>query len=430
MNLSRNFLLLWQGLTTSSLGTNLFSMVSVLWLMEVANSASLVGLLMLALGISTAVFTPIGGVLADRFSRRNILVVVDLCSGLTILILAGIFILSDTLPVLIIGLFATQIILGVCSSIFMPSVLSLLPNILPGSGLAVGNAVMNITMSVTQVIGRGFGGLLFSLMSSPLLLIITGVCFLVSAVSELFIQTNVINEPVEPPKNVEKTSSIVSNVFKEIAVGVNYILANKGMVKVFFLQVGLIWCLSTLTINTPFLVQYHFSQSPAWYGYLFASLSMGLIVGSIFAGKQFNRLTGFGSRVQLSMCSLVAVPLPCIGLTFTSSVYTALPLFFLQGVFQSIGYVTIITLIQAATPDNLRGRVVSLITMISAIVFAGSSSMVGFLIDAVDKDVILVQWLLGIVGCLLIYPVLINKHFFHFIRYSPKSEFDSYSTNN
>ena len=67
---------------TSFLGANLFNLVGVLWLVEVANSASMVGVLLLIGGLPVAICAPLGGVIADRYSRRNTIVWVDVCSGL------------------------------------------------------------------------------------------------------------------------------------------------------------------------------------------------------------------------------------------------------------------------------------------------------------------------------------------------------------
>ena len=90
MRLNKDFLLLWQGLLMSTLGVFLYNMLGLLWLVETVGSASLAGLFMLV-GVFTAAFTLLAGVVADRYSRRNILVISDMASGITLLTLAALF---------------------------------------------------------------------------------------------------------------------------------------------------------------------------------------------------------------------------------------------------------------------------------------------------------------------------------------------------
>ena len=85
MNTYRNFILLWQGFLVSTLGAVIYSILGVLWLTGNAYSASLVGLFLLTGGAAKAVFTPFAGVVADRFNRRNIIVISGIVSGFFLL---------------------------------------------------------------------------------------------------------------------------------------------------------------------------------------------------------------------------------------------------------------------------------------------------------------------------------------------------------
>ena len=87
---NRNFLLLWQGQTVSLLGTQAYLVALMFWLTETTGRPALVGTMTMVGGLATFL-SPIGGTLADRSSRRDLLVRLDLISGAAILALAILF---------------------------------------------------------------------------------------------------------------------------------------------------------------------------------------------------------------------------------------------------------------------------------------------------------------------------------------------------
>ena len=423
MSINRNFFLLWQGVLLRSLGGNLLMMVGVLWLVEVANSATLVGSLMMALGVSSAVSTLLVGVIGDRFSRRNILLIADLFNSFAVLGLVMLFAFLDT-SLLIIGLFFTYVLVGLGSGIFTPIVYAFLPDLVQEEKLAKGNAILNITLCIAQMLGRALIGLLFVFLSAPVLLIAIAVSFLYSAFSVLFMRLPVssgsssVNATIS---DTETLDSIMQRLIIDLKEGYFYILADRGMTKAFFLHVGSMWCLNAFMVNAPFLVQYHFGLVTTWYGYILACLSVGFVAGSFLTMKQFNQLSGVCSRICLLKYTILLMPCCCITLVFIENVYIAFLLIFLQGIAHSIIGLTLITQLQITVPKQLRGRALSVFTVISTIVAALSSVFIGFLIDAANKDVVLVQWVLGIAGCLLMYPLLVSKTLFSFMTRSSEA---------
>jgi DHA3 family macrolide efflux protein-like MFS transporter len=69
--LSRDFCLLWQGQLISQMGSQVFGVTALLWLKQTTESATLVGLTMMMLTLPGVLLGPIGGVLADRYSRQD-----------------------------------------------------------------------------------------------------------------------------------------------------------------------------------------------------------------------------------------------------------------------------------------------------------------------------------------------------------------------
>jgi threonine aldolase len=83
--LNRNLFLLWQGQLVSLLGTQVFRLALVVWLTQAAESATLLGLLMATFVVPGLFIGPFGGVIADRYPRRLVLVACDLVQGVAVL---------------------------------------------------------------------------------------------------------------------------------------------------------------------------------------------------------------------------------------------------------------------------------------------------------------------------------------------------------
>ena len=93
---SLNLVLLLQGQTVSRIGSAITSLALSLWVLETTGSATYVGLVMLGTSLPLLLFTPIGGVLADRLPRRTLLVGADTAAGLALLSLVLPFYVLDS----------------------------------------------------------------------------------------------------------------------------------------------------------------------------------------------------------------------------------------------------------------------------------------------------------------------------------------------
>lgn len=85
--LNRPLVLLWSGAIISDLGTHLFNVARIFFVIYLFGNGTNVGLLLALASLSLSLSSLLGGVLADRYPRRDILIGSDLISGLLMLIL-------------------------------------------------------------------------------------------------------------------------------------------------------------------------------------------------------------------------------------------------------------------------------------------------------------------------------------------------------
>ena len=183
--LNRNFLLLWQGQTVSAMGTSLFQIALLYWLMETTGSATVMGLVSMLSAIPGVILAPFGGAIADRFSRKALIVWGDAILGVAMLSLAvPFYLISVPVSVQVGWVVAVSMTAGVVGAFFRPAIMASIPSLVPLHRLQAANAMHSVSMTASMSLGQAAGGILFRMLGAHVVMLINGVTYLLSALSE------------------------------------------------------------------------------------------------------------------------------------------------------------------------------------------------------------------------------------------------------
>jgi DHA3 family macrolide efflux protein-like MFS transporter len=350
---NRSFFLLWQGQTVSQLGNQAFMIAITFWLKEATNSATLIGLLMTVSTLPGVLLAPFGGTYADRHSRIRILIVCDVVAG--VLVLAqGLAMRQAWLSVhgLIVLLFFVAIFDGALRAFFMPAINSAIPDLVPAERLAAANSLNQFSIQTAVFAGQAIGGILFRLLGAPLLLIADGITFLFAAGSATF-----ITDPFQAPPAVASGAPFRA-FLHETAEGLRWVWQREGM-RDFVLVASLLnFFITPILVLFPFYVQDTLKAGAQWYGFLLAATSVGAVAGFLLAGVVHLRGAVRGWTL-VALLVLGPVFLGAIG--FVHVPWLAVVFSFLSGMAFGMINIYLLTLLQAATPPELRGRVLGLL---------------------------------------------------------------------
>ena len=178
----RNFRLLWIGQTTSGLGDTLVYVALAFAVLALTGSAIDLGLVLAANALPRVVLLLVGGVWADRLPRQLVMVGSDIVRGLLQAALAILFLTGNAE---LWHLLVAAGLNGAASAFFIPAANGLMPQVIGGPRLQQANALMNLSQSVTWVLGPTLSGLIVATGGPGWVFAIDAVSFAVSTGSLL-----------------------------------------------------------------------------------------------------------------------------------------------------------------------------------------------------------------------------------------------------
>lgn len=335
-----NFLLLWQGQFVSSLGDTAYTVALGFWVLAVTGSTALMGTLMATTVFARVALSPFAGVLVDRSDRKWVIVAADAARGVVIVAVAAAA-FAGVLDVWMV--FAAGVILGLGGAFFGPAVISALPDIVPKAKLVKANSLFHLIYAASGIPGYSVGGFLYAFLGAPLLFLINGVSYLLSAATEVFIKVPKIQHAKQEFRFLEDTKAGLAFTWK--VAPLRYMILLFSALN-FFAHMGFMLLLP--------LFQRTEHLGPALYGVVLGGAMGGMFVGYVLTSlvniKPRRRFAVFLVSAVVGMGALAFFPL-----------YLYFPLMFalaaIFGLFNAVLGTLIMAVLQMTTPQNMRGKV-------------------------------------------------------------------------
>jgi predicted MFS family arabinose efflux permease len=162
-------------------------------------------------------------------------------------------------------------------------------------------------------------------------------------------------------------------VAQEILVGIRHVRRTREMLLALGLTFMVSLCVFNFTVYVPLVVRTMLGLGAEGFGFLMAALGVGAVSGALTLGT-------LGARRPPRALMFAAAALACgglIGLALVRAFWPAVAVLFITGFFGIIAVVSCNTTMQLAAPDALRGRVMSIYTLIWGGVFPIGAFMVG-----------------------------------------------------
>lgn len=343
---------IWSGQAVSMLTSYAAGFAAVWYVTETTGSAWMLSVLMICAYLPQGLLSPFGGILADRFNRRTIMICADLGVGIISLIL-GIAILVGQASVLLIALMAIARSVG--QAFHSPAMLAAMPMLVPQKHLMRINTLDQLLISICSIGAPAFGILLYTTLGfhSVMFLDFFGALIAVGALLLVKIPT------------VHNEEASGQGVMKNLAEGWRVFASNRGLL---ILVIGItlgVTASAPLSAFFPLMTYDTFSGDGYMASIVEASFGAGMIVGSIVlmiwgGGKHLVRLIAVASVLVGSFTFLCGLLTPNMFVVFVV-------LASLMAVFSAWFNAPMITLVQRNTTEEKMGRAMGFITALFGI---------------------------------------------------------------
>ena len=376
---TKDFTLVVLGQIISLFGNAAIRFALPLYLLNLTGSSALYGTVTACAFLPPILLSPIGGMIADRVNKRNVMVVLDFLTAVLILTFSLLMGTLSLVPLLTVTL---MLLYGIAGT-YQPSVQASIPALVCPEQTMAANSVINTVSSFSSLTGPVLGGLLYSAWGLKPVLWVCTVCFFLSAVMELFIRI--------PFQRQNLDGGILHTVKNDFSESIRFLRTEKPVIqKGMFVVCGINLFLSAMIIVAmPWLITEILDLDAAFanrlYGFAQGALAAGGLAGGILSGIFADRLHVRTSAHILAACALCIFPIGITLLLSDSGILNYLVLticcFFIM-VCSTIFMLQMMTFIQTETPPHLTGKVISLILTVSMCSQPLGNAMYGVLFEA------------------------------------------------
>jgi len=374
----KDFTLMVIGQIISIFGNTILRFALPLYLLNETGSATLLGLVSAISFIPMIILSPVGGIIADRVNKRNVMVVLDFFTAALILVFTLLLGKLSLVPLMIITM---MFLYGIQGS-YQPAVQASLPALLNESELVSGNAVINIVNSLAGLIGPVFGGMLYGFYGLTPILIVSIFCFTCSAIMEIFIHI-----PFTAPAKSQGVMGIVKSDLKE---SVRFIRNEQPIIAKCILIVAAfnLFLSSMLMVGAPVIITellgFEDALGNQLYGYSEGALAAGGLIGGILAGVLGNKLNIRKGHWLLMGAAAGILPMGLALWLDISPMFSYLVIT-ISGcvimILSTIFSIVALAFIQKTTPEALIGKVISVVMAVCMCAQPLGQALYGVLFD-------------------------------------------------
>ena len=386
----KRYIFMWSGQLFSILGSSVVNFAITWWVLVLTGSPTLLSIGVFMYMLPMAFLTPIAGVLADRWSRKKIVIIADSLQASTTLWIIALFIFGAANPLVVILIVGLR---GIFQAFHVPTVNAITPTMVPKDKLSRMNGFGYLFSSLINIFGPILGALLYEILHGDIFLIlwIDIITFLIALIPLLIVKIPIVKRSkIEVKKN--------SFLF-EFKTGIKTIKLIPGILTLLLLSMLLNFLLMPFNVLLPYIIEapHIHAGSASDYAFVMVFFQVGMVLGALLTSvkKEWKHklFTYFGSLVVLTGLLSVFAFAPN-GFFLMLGVAT-----FVVGFLLPIGNTIYMTIIQTTVPHDKMGRVSSIDHSISSMIAPFGALIAGPLAEVIGARIVfLLGSIIGIVA--------------------------------
>jgi MFS family permease len=359
----RDFAFLWLGQLLSQVGDQCLLIAAITLITSFSASPLAILIPALSMVLPQVFFGLLGGVVADRWNRKAVMIISDILRA--ILVLAVLLVRT---PGQLWILYLAAAGLAVIGSFFYPARNATIPNLVPNGLLLAANGLIQGSYVIALIVGPVLAGVLVELGGMESAIALDSATFLASAVMVSLIRL--------PVKENEGAVSTRNDMWEDMKEGLAFIRHSRPLRRALYVT-----AVATLGIGSVVLLAItHLETQFDAGGLKYAGTMSMLGIGSVIGGLIVTRLSRSASTSQIIGGMLITAGLAIVVFAFAPYYAVVLGSVMVLGMCIVIARGALDTTTQALAPDQIRGRVQAAVNLIVAggtVLAEGFSAVLG-----------------------------------------------------
>ncbi|HDX9642992.1 TPA: MFS transporter [Bacillus mobilis] len=343
-----NFLFLWAATLFSSFALAFFTFSQTWYIAKTLNLEASLGVVFVALSVPRLIFMIIGGAVADKFPKKNIMFYSNIIRAILVATILTWFIVGDV-TLYTFALFA--LFFGLADAFFWSADGSILPELVEKSRLTQANSLTQMTNQASVILGPVLGGILIKFTNYETIFSITILLLIIAAILVQKIQFTMPEQ-----QNTDK------GMFTSIKEGILYVKESPFLSTFLLCSAFLnLFLIGPMQVGFPLFVKNVLHGDSLQFSYLEASVGGGMAIGAVIVGlKNINRRRGLFCIIMMLLSGVFF-----LSINFSTVLWQALLAGMFYGITIAMAIVPLMAMIQSTVKEEMMGRVMSLLMLSS-----------------------------------------------------------------
>ncbi|MED2037876.1 MFS transporter [Bacillus wiedmannii] len=343
-----NFLFLWAATLFSSFALAFFTFSQTWYIAKTLNLEASLGVVFVALSVPRLIFMIIGGAVADKFPKKNIMFYSNIIRAILVATILTWFIVGD-ITLYTFALFA--LFFGLADAFFWSADGSILPELVEKSRLTQANSLTQMSNQASVILGPVLGGILIKFTNYETIFSITILLLIVAAILVQKIQFTMPEQ-----QNTDK------GMFTSIKEGILYVKESPFLSTFLICSAFLnLFLIGPMQVGFPLFVKNVLHGDSLQFSYLEASVGGGMAIGAVIVGlKNINRRRGLFCIIMMLLSGVFF-----LSINFSTVLWQALLAGMFYGITIAMAIVPLMAMIQSTVKEEMMGRVMSLLMLSS-----------------------------------------------------------------
>ncbi|MDN4606348.1 MFS transporter [Sporosarcina highlanderae] len=382
----------------SSFGAQVYAFAVSFYILQLTGSATSFATNLICSILPRTLMAPFAGYVADRYSRKTIIITAQIASTLAI---GGLLTISLTSGISLIAIYATTAVLAVTSTFSGVTFSSSITGLVDESRIQKAMSLNQMSISFAAIGSPAIAGVLYGTVPMHVFLIMYMTASMVAVLLESTMNFKLFAKRKEVVEGAPKESMLQS-----MRAGLSYLKLQPVIMAIIWISLFINFLFGAFMVGHSFILIEKLKMEPEHFGLIDGALAVGMLLMSLYLSMRkevkFPLLVGKRGIIGMALLmSGVALPL-IISMPYSLMFAYYAMLLFGFGLTQIIVNTPFMVMMQKMIDDDYKGRVFSILETMAMALMPLGMVLYGFLYDVLPA-----QWILIVSSLLLIGVVLV-----------------------